>query len=114
MERMIAYCGLCCTDCEAFIATQKDDDAEREKLAQKWSKEYGSDIKSDDINCDGCLPDEGRHISYCAVCKIRKCVKQKGIDNCAYCDDYSCETLNEFLKIAPPAKENLEKIRNGL
>ena len=33
MEKVIAYCGLCCTDCEAFIVTQKNDDKERERIA---------------------------------------------------------------------------------
>ncbi|MCK4356498.1 DUF3795 domain-containing protein [Candidatus Bipolaricaulota bacterium] len=25
MEKMIAYCGLICTNCPAYIATQKND-----------------------------------------------------------------------------------------
>ena len=25
MDKMIAYCGLVCTDCEAYIATQAND-----------------------------------------------------------------------------------------
>jgi hypothetical protein len=29
MDRMIAYCGLVCTDCEAYIATQANDLMER-------------------------------------------------------------------------------------
>ncbi len=34
MEKMTAFCGIVCTDCEAFIATQENDDAKRreEKL----------------------------------------------------------------------------------
>ena len=31
MKRIIAFCGLVCTECPAFIATQKDD---REALEQ--------------------------------------------------------------------------------
>lgn len=25
MERIIAYCGLVCTDCQAYVATQTND-----------------------------------------------------------------------------------------
>jgi len=58
MNKMIAFCGLTCTECLAFIATRKDDDKERQKVAKVWSKEFNSDIKPEDINCDGCLEEE--------------------------------------------------------
>jgi len=32
MDRIIAFCGLTCTECPAFIATWKDDDKERGKV----------------------------------------------------------------------------------
>jgi len=37
MDKMIAFCGLTCTECPAFIATQKNDDKEREKVAKDYS-----------------------------------------------------------------------------
>ncbi len=36
---MIAYCGLNCSHCDAYIATQENNDSKRENTAQKWS--YG-------------------------------------------------------------------------
>ena len=39
MENMIAYCGLNCVECGAFVATQMDDDSKRKKVAEAWSKE---------------------------------------------------------------------------
>lgn len=111
---MIAFCGLTCTECPAFIATQKDDDKEREKVAELWSKQFNEDIKPEDINCDGCLSESDRIFNYCKVCKIRKCGQEKGVKNCAYCDDYTCENLNEFFDMAPEAKTSLEEIRKNL
>ena len=32
MDKMIAYCGIVCTECPAFEATQKNDDAKRKKV----------------------------------------------------------------------------------
>ena len=108
---MIAYCGLICSECPALIATQKDDTKEREKVAQMWSKEFNSEIKAEDINCEGCLSESDKIFSYCMVCKIRACGIEKGVENCAYCDDYICENLNNFFKMAPDAKSSLDKIR---
>jgi len=114
MEKMIAYCGMSCTDCPAFIATMKDDDNERKKVAEQWSKEFKSEIKSEDINCDGCVSETGRHIGHWDECEIRKCGQGKNVKNCAYCDDFACEKLNKFFEVVPDAKTNLEEIKNNL
>ena len=39
MEKMIAFCGLNCRECPAFIATQKDDDEARKKISKEWANE---------------------------------------------------------------------------
>ena len=114
MNKMIAFCGLTCTECPAFIATQKDDDKEREKVAKLWTKQFNFNFKVEDINCDGCLSEGNRLINYCQTCKTRKCAKEKEIKNCAYCDDYACEILNEVLNDVPEAKIALEEIRKNL
>ncbi|MGB9718029.1 MAG: DUF3795 domain-containing protein [Thermoproteota archaeon] len=44
MSKLIAYCGLICSECPAFIATQRDDDAERKRVAE-LSKEFGGSFK---------------------------------------------------------------------
>lgn len=115
MDKMIAFCGLTCTECLAFIATQKDDVIERKKVAKVWSKEYKCDMKPEDINCDGCLTEEGgRVFNYCKTCEIRKCGQEKEIKNCAYCDDYACEKLTKFFDMAPKAKTALAEIKKNL
>ena len=38
MNKMIAFCGLDCTKCDAYIATQTNDDALRAQTAKLWSK----------------------------------------------------------------------------
>ena len=114
MSRMIAFCGMICSECGAFVATQNDDDEKRAEVAQLWSQQYHMDMKPADINCDGCTSDSDRHIGHCQVCEIRKCGKQKGVLNCAYCDDYACEKLEGFFKMVPDAKKHLDAIRSGL
>lgn len=114
MEKMIAFCGINCSECKALIATQKDDDTMRREIAEDWSKEFGHEIKPEEINCDGCLIREGRHINYCDICEIRKCGIEKDAENCAYCVDYKCEKLEKFHEQAPKAKNRLEEIRKQM
>ena len=113
MAEMIAFCGLACHECGAFLATKNDDDKKRAEVAQLWSKEFNTDIKPEDINCDGCLSDSELVFNYCKVCKIRKCGREKSIANCAHCKDYACEKLEKFFEMVPDAKKQLDEIRSG-
>lgn len=114
MDEMIAFCGITCTECPAFLATQKDDQEERARVAEMWSEEFGVDLKPKDINCDGCLSESERLFSHCHVCQIRQCGRERQVVNCAYCDDYGCGKLTEFLDMVPAAKSTLEEIRKSI
>ena len=119
MNKIIAYCGLVCSDCPAYIATQADDHAALEQVAAKWREEYNAPtITVESVLCDGCLTDEGRKCSHCFDCKIRACGMERGVVNCAYCADYArhggCEKLEGFFGFVPDAKVLLDGIRQGL
>ncbi len=114
MEKIIAYCGLVCSECPAYLATQQDDNAARKKVAELWAKQFNMPMKPEDINCDGCTTSEGkRHVGHCHICEIRKCAKGRVVVNCAYCDDYGCQKLTQFFTMAPHAKATLEKVRKS-
>lgn len=114
MEKMTAFCGLVCTDCPAYIATQKDDNEARKKVVEKWSSEQFP-LKIEDINCDGCLAFGKRLIKFCDMCEVRACAIKKNVKTCAHCDEFSCEKLNKhFQMIGTEAKANLERIRKDL
>ena len=113
MEKVVAYCGITCSDCPTFIATRKNDNAERKRVADLWTKEYGREFKSEDINCNGC-PTRGVQVfSYCNMCEIRKCGQERNVENCAYCTDYKCEKLSKLHEQAPKARETLDSIRKS-
>ena len=114
MTEMISHCGLRCDECAAFKATMEDDDKKRSEVAAKWSKQYKSIIRREDINCEGCLSSGEKVFTHCNVCEIRKCGIEKVVPNCAYCDEYICEKLVGFLKIVPGNKDLLEKIRKTI
>jgi hypothetical protein len=114
VEKIVAVCGLRCDECPAYIATVSDDDAKREETARQWSKAYNSDISPGDINCMSCLSREGPHFSHCYECEIRKCATARGVENCAYCEDYACDKVGGLFEMVPAARETLDAIRLGL
>ena len=114
MSEMTSVCGLLCNECGAFIATSNNSDEKRVEVAELWSQQYNQNIKPEDINCDGCTSDSDRLFGHCTVCEIRKCGKEKAVANCAYCDEYACEKLEEFFKMAPDAGRRLNEIRSKL
>jgi hypothetical protein len=108
---MIACCGLDCSQCGAYQATQENDDAKRAAVAKDWSKLYGISVKPEQVNCDGCLSD-GQKFYYCAeMCEIRRCCVQKELANCAACEGYACDKLEGFLALAPHARKALDRLR---
>ena len=114
MSEMIARCGIACHECGAYIATKNNDDAKRAEVAEIWSKQYDSEIKPEDIYCDGCLSEGGHLFNYTRICELRKCGVEKGLESCAYCDEYACEKLQNFFTMVPEAQQKLEEIRKGL
>jgi hypothetical protein len=114
MDKIIAYCGLVCTDCPAYIATQADDREALGRVAAEWRKEFNApEITVEWVICDGCL-DGGRKCSHCAECEIRACGVERGVVNCAHCADYACEKLEGFFAQATDARPVLDEIRASL
>jgi len=114
LKEMIAFCGLNCYECGAFLATKQNDNQKRAKVAQEWSKLFKVEIKTEDINCEGCQSNGGRLFNYCKVCEIRKCGKEKNLINCGYCGEYPCQKLDFIFSNAPDAKKRLDKIHSSL
>ncbi|MEJ2567937.1 MAG: DUF3795 domain-containing protein [candidate division WOR-3 bacterium] len=116
MEKMLAYCGLDCLSCPIYLVTREPDKEKqkekRKEIVRLIKEHYGQEFKLEDItDCDGCTADTGRLFSTCKDCTIRKCARQKKLDNCAYCGEYVCETLEEFFSKEQTAKIRLDKLR---
>jgi len=110
MKEIIAYCGLHCHECPALEITLADDDARRAELAAQWSKEYGADIKPEHINCLGCTVDTDVHIGHWYECEYRKCAQQHGAATCGHCEDFPCQSIEQFFTYVPAARQTLENI----
>ena len=110
MEKMTAYCGLVCTSCPTFLATKTDDNAARAKTAELLAEKYGLAFKPEEINCEGCLSNNGVLIGYCQTCEIRKCCRERGVDHCAFCGEQPCDKLSKFHELSPEAKIAFESL----
>lgn len=107
---MIAYCGLNCSLCDAFVATRDNDDARRKATAEKWSQMYRAAIAQGEINCDGCKSN-GIRFFHCQACEIRQCCISKKVEHCAACENYICDTLAAFIKLSCEAGKALAQLR---
>ena len=128
--KKLGICGLDCSSCEAFIATEKNDDELRRKTAREWTEKYNERgdplVKPEEINCRGCLSDGpaspdsaswasqgGPLYAHCFQCEIRKCGLEKGIKNCGECREYRCKKLANRQETMPGAKENCDAVKTG-
>ena len=110
MMKIIAYCGLVCSSCPTYLATQNDDDEARATTAAFYSKKFGFSLKPEDINCDGCLSRGGRLIGYCSACHVRKCCSAKGLANCMVCNQQPCERLKKFHASSQDARDGFQML----
>jgi hypothetical protein len=93
MRKMIGYCGYNCHLC----AARSDDPTVRQKLVDGWRKIFGHQhYTAENVRCDGCLSD-GRLAD--KKCKARPCARAKGVDNCAYCDEFPCKKMRQLMGV---------------
>lgn len=110
-EKMIAYCGITCTECPAYKATLTDNDDLRRSTSREWSQMFNADIPPESINCQGCRSDSEIKFFHCQQCAIRSCAGEKGIATCAECADYPCDPLRFVIDNVPEARAVLEAIK---
>jgi hypothetical protein len=107
---MVAYCGLDCAECPAYLATQAGDEARFAETARKWSSD-DYPVSAAEVPCDGCAQQGGRLFKWCLTCAIRACCIQKGYASCAYCDDLPCDKV---VRAGPGTTERLVAMQRSL
>ena len=112
MKKLIAFCGLDCEKCDAYIATKNKDQALREKTAKLWSELNNAPILPEHINCEGCRVD-GKKTVYCdSLCQIRQCALKKGVSTCGDCPEMEqCPIVGAVQAHNADAKKNLVEQR---
>lgn len=109
--KKLACCGLDCSTCPNIEATRTGDRGYFESVAKSIGERYGKTIDPNDLPCEGCMTD-GIKSTYTLACSIRKCNLSKGINNCAQCEEYPCDSMKNMLEKCPEElRENLEQER---
>ena len=110
MRDMIAYCGLDCEKCDAYLATINDDQALREKTAKLWAKLNNAPILPEHINCHGCRVDGVKTVFCESLCGVRQCALKKNVATCGDCSELKkCQTVGTIISNNPQALKNLKE-----
>ncbi len=110
-KRLIAFCGLNCENCDAYLATKNNDQTLREKTAKIWAELNNAPILPEHINCEGCRMDGTKTVFCSSLCEIRKCAVAKGLETCGECVGKStCPKVGAIWQNDPQAKKNLESL----
>ena len=109
MNPLIAYCGLDCEKCDAFIATKNNDRALRERTAKLWSELNNAPILPEHINCEGCRVDGVKTFFCQSLCAVRQCAVGKGVGTCGDCVEMgSCPKVGAIIAHNPDVLKNLK------
>lgn len=108
----IAYCGLDCGLCPAYLATKAQDKSKLDDVAVLFSTKERK-FTADDVICEGCS--STRVFKWTSECPTRNCARDKQVSTCADCNDYPCKSLKYHWEHSgdhgASMKDNLEKLR---
>ena len=112
-NKFIAYCGIDCSKCDAYVATTTNDQELLAKTAKYWSELNGVTITPEALRCEGCRTD-GIKTLYCShMCKIKQCAQAKNYSTCGKCNSLEqCPMIASIAKFHKNAINNLKEEEN--
>lgn len=110
MPKLIAPCGNDCQNCAAYKATKTKNPVLFKNIQDDYKKRFDKVVPIEDLACEGCLND-GKHLGFCFVCKIRICAIGKGYATCAECADFPCQKGSFIWTDTSVSKANLEALQ---
>lgn len=106
-ERLIAACGLDCSQCRIFQAAESPEAAQ--EVVDWFRTERDVELSVDDVRCQGCKADRDKHWSpECWI--LRCCVDDQGLEFCSECEAFPCQGLSEWAEGGERYKEALERL----
>lgn len=104
---MLAFCGNDCAYCPRYIATQKNDAEELQKVAELWHA-YGMRdrvVSCEEIKCSGCT-----ETSPCRY-GVASCAGGKSVALCGTCASFEeCKKISNMLKRTDKFAEKVRSI----
>jgi len=124
-KKLVAYCGLYCGTCDVYEGQFMDAAKRLQGLCQKhavaaWAPQVAAFVPAmagyaqfegvlgwfTTFDCAGCREGGGD-----PNCKLRACVKERGLDGCWECVDLPCDLRREFFGPDKDPVGNCERIR---
>ena len=106
MDEILAYCGYRCDLCPAYEKNPAFD-VDKAQISSKWFQYFGFRIPPEEIDCVGCKND-GKHAD--SECPVRPCAIEKNVENCAYCENFGCESLVSRMDFIENYVKDIENI----
>lgn len=98
---LVGKCGAYCGSCKIYKAAHDSD----EKAIFDMS--FATRCTIDQIRCEGCGSKDRFPLT--KGCIYRKCAKGRGLEACAFCQEYPCESISEYYaEVLDGDKEHLE------
>ncbi len=88
-ESVITLCGMRCDLCLAYQANLDVHPENAQRISDGWETCFGFRIPPEAVHCDGCFTTGDPTLD--SGCDVRPCVIERGLENCAGCEDYLCE-----------------------
>lgn len=87
----IGACGDDCSVCPRYVATQRNNEDELNRVKDLWVALglRNADIDAAELKCVGC-----RKENTCAYPDVRNCTSNKKLENCGLCAKYPCKKVN--------------------
>lgn len=107
MNPTLSLCGFRCDLCLAYKPNIEAHPENRQVLSDGWHTYFGFRLPPEKIYCEGCSAESAETLD--RNCPVRPCVITRGLDNCAKCEDYICETLTERLVVYEEIQAEIDR-----
>lgn len=89
MNEILSKCGYRCDLCPAYRENVKSEE-DKKIVSEGWKRLFGFEVPPNEVECVGCH-NKGQHAD--TGCPVRPCAIEKGIESCAFCNNFECNSL---------------------
>lgn len=93
-DPLVGYCGYNCRDCAGRSVNKEL----RLRMIAGWNRIFGHDYTPDKVpGSEPCCTCKGGGKVADEICKVRPCIREKGLRSCAECAAFPCEKVRPLI-----------------
>ena len=105
MGQLIGKCGYRCDLCPACLPNIKSD-ADKQRMCDALAKYFGLEMSPEEFSgCGGCVKEGGD-----PNCGVRPCAIEKGVENCAHCEEFACDKITAGMSYVEQKVKDLSSV----